>query len=883
MKRTCLAVAAACLTFSACSSSQKTSKTSVTPAPVAAAAAKDNAATAAPVTHPDTAVKEAFKDYRASAPIINELRHTTLHVKFDWKQCYMYGQATITLRPHYYPTDSLTLDAKGMNIKEVALVKGKTKEPLKYTYDSLQLHITLDKTYTRKDSFMVYIDYVSMPNKLVEEQSGSAAITSHKGLFFINPDGKEPNKPRQLWTQGETEDNSCWFPTIDKPDQRQTEDIYMTVADSEKTLSNGALASSEKNKDGTRTDHWVMTPGIPPYLVMMAVGPFSIIKDSWRGKPVDFYVDKKYAPYAKDIFGNTPEMIEYFSDVLKFPYAWNKYDQVVAHDYVSGAMENTTATLHGTFVQRTRRELLDDRLDGVDDGGVEDIISHELFHHWFGDLVTCESWSNISLNESFATYGEYMWREHKYGRDEADRLLQTDADLYINNARSNHNLVDFYYHDREDVFDLISYQKGGTILHMLREVVGDSAFFQSLHVYLEEHKFSPVEVPMLRLAFEKVTGRDLNWFFNEWFYNKGYPLLSITHAYDPTVHEEIVTVKQTQDSAEAPVFKMPVHIDLFYNGKKESHIVEMDKTRNVYKFNVPVQPDWVDFDAQKMLLAVKNEDMNAMERAFQYNHAELYMDRYEALQYMSQHMDNALALPTLMNGLKDRYWFLRKYAMEKIGADSAPEYKTALMKLAGDSCSLVRAAAIDALAKNFHSQDLMSLYNKTVNDSSYSVESASLNAIAKIDKAAALKDAKKLENEDETEILLGVGEVYAQYGDDSNNDFFMKSKNKVSGFEQIPYVVIYGAFLKKCSDETISKGLAILDTIAKNDANNFVKYYAKNEINVLLTMYQDRETDLQGKIDDLKKSNPNDPKVTDLQKQLDAAKAQDAKIADMLK
>lgn len=880
MKRTCLAMAAVTLFFISCSSSKKATKTSGKQLTATA----DSTIPAPKAPAPDTAIKTAFKDYRASATRINDLRHTTLHVSFDWTKCYMYGQATITLKPHFYATDSLTLDAKGMDIKEVALVKGKTKEPLKYKYDSLQLHIGLDKMYSRYDSFTVYIDYISMPNKLVNEQGGSAAITSHKGLFFINPDGKEPNKPRELWTQGETEDNSCWFPTIDKPDQRQTEEIYMTVADSEKTLSNGALVSSEKHKDGTRTDHWVMTPGIPPYLVMMAVGPFSIVKDSWRGRPVDYYVDKKYEPYAKDIFGNTPQMIEFFSDVLKVPYAWNKYDQVVAHDYVSGAMENTTATLHGSFVERTRRELLDDRLEGVDDGGVEDIISHELFHHWFGDLVTCESWSNISLNESFATYGEYLWREHKYGRDEADRLLQIDASLYINDAHSNHDLVDFYYHDREDVFDLISYQKGGTILHMLREVVGDSAFFESLHVYLEEHKFTPVEVPMLRLAFEKVTGRDLNWFFNEWFYNKGYPVLDISHAYDPTIHQEIVTVKQTQDSTDAPIFKMPVRIDLFFNGKKESHMVEMDKNRNVYKFNVPVQPDWVDFDAQKMLLTVKTEDMNAMERSFQYSHAECYMDRYEALQYMSQHLDNALALPTLMKGLGDHYWFIRKYAIEKIDADSTPAFKSKLLLLSNDSCSLVRAAAIKSLAKNFaHDPDVINVFTKGINDSSYAVESVSLNGIAKSDKAEALKDAKAMENEDEIEIMMGVGEVYAEYGSDENNDFFVKANKRVSGFEQIPYVVVYGAFLKRCSDATINQGLAILDTIAKNGDNNFSKFYAKNEINQLLTMYTSRASDIQGKMDDMKKANPNDPKLADLQKQLDACKAQEEKIKGLMK
>jgi aminopeptidase N len=871
------AIAIASLIILGCGSSKKTNKSS------AVVVNKDLAPAAVPVVNLDTIVKIAYQNYQPSAPIISQLMHTSLEVNFDWKKCYMYGKATITLRPHFYPADSLTLDAKGMDIKEVSILKGKAKQALKYTYDSLQLHIALDKTYTSHDSFMIYVDYVSMPNKLANEQGGSAAITSHKGLFFINPDGKDSTKPRQLWTQGETEDNSCWFPTIDKPDQRMTEDIFITAEKDQKTLSNGAMVSSKENADGSHTDHWVMSPNIPPYLVMMAVGPFAIVHDSWRGRPVDFYVDPKYAPYAMDIFGNTPQMIEFFSNVLKFPYAWNKYDQVVAHDYVSGAMENTTATLHGTFVQVNRRELIDERLEGVDNGGVEDIVSHELFHHWFGDLVTCESWSNIPLNESFATYGEYLWREHKYGRDEADRHLQMDATIYLNNVREQHDLVDFYYHDKEDLFDLISYQKGGTILHMLRSVVGDSAFFESLHIYLEEHKFQPVEAHMLRLAFEKVTGKDLNWFFNEWFYNKGFSQLNIAHSYDDNSHTVTLKVDQVQDIHENPVFKMPVKVDIYANGSKESHVVEMSKSKDVFKFHVASKPDWVDFDAQKMLLSVKDEDMNLSEREFQYAHGPLYMDRYDALNRLSEHLDDAGAKATVMSGLHDKYWSLRRFAIEKMGADSTPAFKAELLKLANDSCSLVRSAAIAVLSKNYTDKGLLAVYRKAINDSSYSVETGALNAIAKLDKDEAMKDAKQMESEDEASITMGIGEVYARYGSDANNDFFVRAKSKVSGYEQIAYVVIYGQFLKNCGDETVNKGMAILQDISKNGDNNFVKFYAKNVISQISSMYSDREGALQSKMDDLKKKNPNDAQIATIQSQIDACKKEEKKISEITK
>ena len=451
----------------------------------------DSMANAVRMPVEDTTPKVAFENYRATATMVTQLMHTRVDVSFDWVKCYLFGKATITAAPYFYPSDSLILDAKGMDIHEVSLVTGKGKKPLKYNYVDKQLHIGLDKVYTSKEKYTVFIDYTSKPNELKEEQGGSSAITSHKGLFFINPDGKDKNKPKELWTQGETEDNSCWFPTIDKPNQRMTEEIYITTEKENKTLSNGELVSSTQNKDNTHTDHWVMKPhGIPPYLVMMAVGPFSIIKDNWKGMPVDYYIDAKYAPYAKDIFGKTPQMIEFFSNVLHFKYPWNKYDQVIVHDYVSGAMENATATLHGEFLNKTRRELIDDPLSQS-----EDIISHELFHHWFGDMVTCESWSNLTLNESFADYSEFLWRQHEYGEDCADQYLRQSVGEYMSRGTKQHNLVDFYYDDKEDVFDATSYNKGGGILHMLRGVVGDEAFFDALGLTLIRINFRPLKFP----------------------------------------------------------------------------------------------------------------------------------------------------------------------------------------------------------------------------------------------------------------------------------------------------------------------------------------------------------------------------------------------------
>ena len=298
-----------------------------------------------------------------------------------------------------------------------------------------------------------------------------------------------------------------------------------------------------ENEYGTRTDYWKQNLPHAPYLFMMAVGEFAIAKDEWRGKPVHYYVEKKYADVAKEIYPNTVEMLEFFSTKLGYDYPWDKYHQVVVRDYVSGAMENTGAVIFGDFIQGNKRFL-------IDNAG-EDIVAHEMFHHWFGDLVTCESWSNLPLNESFATYGEYLWNEHKYGKDQADLHIDQDLSVYLGQSRINkETLIRFNYDNRMEMFDAHSYQKGGRVLHMLRNYIGDDAFFAGLNLYLKDNEFQTVEIHNLRLAFEEVTGEDLNWFFNQWFLSAGHQIIEVEKNFADG--KLAVTIQQTQDGPDVP-------------------------------------------------------------------------------------------------------------------------------------------------------------------------------------------------------------------------------------------------------------------------------------------------------------------------------------------
>ncbi|MFZ9589843.1 MAG: M1 family metallopeptidase, partial [Chitinophagaceae bacterium] len=257
---------------------------------------------------------------------INNLVHTKLDVKFDYQKSHLYGKAWVTLTPHFSPTAELTLDAKGMEIKSLGVSVNNNTKSLQYTYNNEQLKIQLDKTYKKGEKYIVYVEYIAKPDEY-EKESGRDPMLGAKGLYFINPKGEEKTKPVQIWTQGETESNSVWFPTIDQTQQKTTQELYMTVPAKYVSLSNGKLISQKANTDGTRTDYWKMDLPHSPYLFFMGVGDFAVIKDSWRGKEVNYYVESEFGPVAKKIFGNTPEMMTYFSRITGIDYPWIKYSQ----------------------------------------------------------------------------------------------------------------------------------------------------------------------------------------------------------------------------------------------------------------------------------------------------------------------------------------------------------------------------------------------------------------------------------------------------------------------------------------------------------------------------------------------------------------------------
>lgn len=758
---------------------------------------------------PEVSEPEIVEDvapYRATYERTADLIHTDLNLSFNYEKKEVNGRAKLTLQPLFYDISSVNLHAKNFTIKEISM-QGR---PVNYTYDDqVNLIIDLDKTYTRGESFDLFIQYIAHPYE--GEVGGSAAIMSDRGLYFIDPADTDPYKPTQIWTQGETESSSRWFPTIDKPNERCTQKVRLRVKSEYETLSNGVLTASKDNGDGTRTDTWEMKQPHAPYLFMLTIGDFHREKDTWQDVPLEYLVEHDYAKDAKVIFNHTPEMLTFFSEALDYKYPWPKYAQVIGRDYVSGAMENTTASLFGQFLQRPEGDLIDN--------GNDHIVAHELFHHWFGDLVTCESWSNLTLNEGFANYSEYLWSEHKYGRDAAEHHRQGEFQGYLAQAQHYmHPLVDFHYGNKEDMFDSHSYNKGGMVLHMLRHMIGDDAFFASLNYYLNEMEYQAAEVHDLRLAFERVTGLDLNWFFDQWFLKAGHPVVKMDYKYVADAKTARITITQEQNQKEVPLFRIPTEVVIYTkSGRKFTKKIIIDGQENNYSVELDDEPTLVLLDPERIQLM--EHAYNVAPSTLLYKKGETVWLRLDAL--------NALSDPSFadrealaMDAIDDGFWAVRQKAIQVAG--DLPQIKSQLADLAkNDAHANVRVTAINAM-ENMSRADI----DHALKDKSTRVQAAAAMKLLETDAAAAMTWADNHSASTSQALLNSVASIFVDQKAKNKTEFFERSADRMSLEAAFQFYTTWSGYVVNQDADAVINRLEKWSEEINSDETGIYKKYA---------------------------------------------------------
>jgi aminopeptidase N len=469
-----------------------------------------------------------------------DIKHIKAELFLDAHKKEVHGTVTHTLVPLHPYLTSLDLDI-GPKLTVSKVVAGPHSAPCKFAVKGEKLSVTFDKPYGPDDTVDLAITYAGNPES---------------GLHFVLTEPAYPERPLAIWTQGEAEDNHHWLPCYDYPNDRVTTEMIITVAKPLSVVSNGALVSTKENQDGTRTFHWKMDQPHSTYLITVAAAEFVKFQDHVGSLPVEYYVTKNVdEATARRFMGKTPEMIRFFGEKTGQPYPYPKYAQVCLPEF-GGGMENTSAT------SMTDSALLDEieGLEGDEDG----LVAHELAHQWFGDQMTCKDWSHIWLNEGFASYFDPLFTEHDRGVDEFRQRMDGELKSYLGNDRMYRRpIVETRYRSPMQMFDGMTYSKGGCVLHMLRGLLGEENWWKGIRGYAAKNRYEVVDTDDFRKAMEEASGKDLKWFFDQWLFKAGHPELKVRWHYEDADRTVRMKIEQTQKVDEqTPLFRLPTTLEL---------------------------------------------------------------------------------------------------------------------------------------------------------------------------------------------------------------------------------------------------------------------------------------------------------------------------------
>ena len=670
-----------------------------------------------------------------------------LELHFDWDHEQALGTETITLSPLLTDLRRVDLDAANMTFNSVKLASG---VPLKFESDAEQekLHITLDRAYQPNDTLNIVIDYHTNG---VTTARGIAGFG--RGLSFIKPNPDDPTRPRQIWSQGETEYNHYWFACYDHPNDFTTTEIIATVEKPLMVISNGKLLSTKDNKDNTRTFDWKIDQSHATYLTSIVVGEYVAVEGNYAGIPVVSYVYPNDLAEGRVTTARLPEMVRFFSEKtgLKYPYA--KYSQTMTRDF-GGGMENISATTQTDNMIHDARFELDQTSDSLQ--------SHELAHQWFGDYVTCRSWADTWLNESFATYFQAMWDEHSLGHDDfLYRDVKSNQDAYYRDWTRGvrRPIVTENYANPDAMFDNYAYPRGGAVLHMLRKTLGEENWWRAINHYLTKYAHQPVSTEQFRIAIEETTGQSMDWFFDEWLYKMGHPVFRVTQAYDPAAKTLTLKVKQEQKPdpnyayPQATFFQTPLEIEIgSASGTRVERVMVEAKEEQSFSFPVDSAPQLVSFDYGDALIKELHFDKPTDVLVYQLTRDEDVMGRMWALGQLSERRkdkstadtENETITKAVISSLgQDKFWGIRFEAAAALQNIPGELVKKALLAATKDQSPRVRARAIQALGA-LKDSTLAGTFQQSLGDESYAVIRAAAEALGQTKNAAGYDSLIKL-------------------------------------------------------------------------------------------------------------------------------------------
>lgn len=641
---------------------------------------------------------ERSRDYDA--------KHYRIALTFDLGNKCFWGENRITLTPLKDDFKECVLDAEEL---VATAVTNSQDQPLEFKQTDKKLIVYFPNPYGYGETVAFTVKYHAKDPKY--------------GLFF---DDESPTNPQMASTVSWPDYAHHWFPCYDFPHDKVTHEMIVTVKDINKALSNGKLITVKENKDkGTKTYHWSQELPHSTYLFMLAIGPFEVIQDSLGPLPVNYWVYKKDVEDAKWIFKKTPYMIDFFNKLFGYEYPWAKYDQVTT-PRVGGGAESTSATVLGERAIHDRR--------AEQDFSFERVIAHEIAHQWWGDLITLRTWSHTWLNESFATYADYLYTRYDKGEDEGAFDLLGKKNQYLREARTRYmRPIVFNRYDRaQDNFDSHTYPKGAAVLHMLRLIMGDKPFFRTLKHFLHKHEYQAVDTHDFMISVKDITGQNLDWFFEQCIFKPGHPVFDISYAWDEKSKILRLKVVQTQDTSKGiPIYKIPVIIGIITPEERMSKKVWIKQKEQAFEFSVKEKPLMVRFDEGDYLLKEWTFDKSLDELLYQLKKDDVIGRSWAASELSKYKGDSRTIKGLIESAQNDEFWAVRTNAVETLGKTKQGGLIDLFKEKCKDKNSKVRTAALRILG-NYRNPELMSLFKEQFEkDDSYLAQAEALRSIGK--------------------------------------------------------------------------------------------------------------------------------------------------------
>ena len=674
----------------------------------------------------------AYPHYNPDRP--GQVEHIALDLDIDLENQRYSGTCSIRINPVRTGVDVLVLDAVTLQIQRVSL--DRTEQP--YDYDGEKLTVTLTEPLKAGQPVVLEIAY--------------AVEKPERGIYFIHPDEHYPDKPYQVWTQGEDEDSRYWFPCFDYPGQLATSEIKAKVPKPYQVISNGELVETQASGKTHTTYHWKLDKVHPSYLKTLVVGELEVIEDQWRDRRVTYYTQQGRKDQGQRTMGRTPEMMEAFSQRFGVDYPFSNYDQACPVDFIFGGMENTTTTL------LTDRCLLDERA-ALDNINSEVLVAHELAHQWFGDLTVINHWSHAWVKEGMATYSEVLWMEHAYGQDEAAYYHLGNARQYLSEDASRYRrpLVTHIYREAIELYDRHIYEKGSCVYHMIRAELGDELFTRTLQTFLTDNAHSTVETIDVLRAIDKATGRNLRYLFDQYVYRGGHPDYKVGYSWDADSNLAKLTITKTQvedgkSKVQEGLFDLKIPIGFGYlpeetsggkgkgkKGKKDvsptmkTFTVRLHERQQALYIPLEKKPDFISFDIGNNTLKTVELSYTFKELATQLAHDPDPISRLYAAEAIAK-KGNLEAVQALEKALKtEPFWAVRAEVAEQLGAIQIDQAVTVLINALKDTDPKVRRAVVETLGGIKTAESYKAL--KTVaekGDESYYVEASAIRSLGKV-------------------------------------------------------------------------------------------------------------------------------------------------------